>query len=324
MDGIRLDGLWSAETARAGSNEKISITTEVPGDIRKALCREGIIADPSVGLNEASSEWVGSAEWHVRRSFTLSGRKAAFYDGPEAVINGTTVEGPGDITPIVHRGENSIELNTGCVIPHGLRIFETDDYALISAETETRKTGDGIWQLEIRLRIFSTGRRTITLETELHGDAASHTLEIDGGAGTYVVSREVCSPEFWYPNGYGYPHLYQLAVSSGEWRTGALVSFRKDIRIFTKGTVWNQLPDDAGSHVYEHLVKSVAEASMNTIYSEGDVPAALREAADRYGILIRKLPVQASYEMIRILPSPPSMSSILLTAYTSHIRSPGS
>ena len=122
------------------------------------------------------------------------------------------------------------------------------------------------------------------------------------------------NPELWYPNGYGYPHLYPLSISLGDSRHDSFISFHAECPIYEKGTILSELCGDATSHDYEHLMKSVAEANMNTLYAEGGISGKLGDAAERYGIIIRPLPPSSQIHQIRLLPSTPSMSTI--TAFT--------
>ena len=90
MERIVLDGLWEAEAERLENNSAINqgdrLSVSIPGDIRKALVKAGVIPDPVIGLNGRASGWVGTASWRISRSFTLGGEKAVYYKGPAAAL----------------------------------------------------------------------------------------------------------------------------------------------------------------------------------------------------------------------------------------------
>ena len=318
MKEIVLDGLWNAEARRLDDNPSIrngnSFPMHVPGDITKELVKASLIPDPDIGLNANTSEWLRTSQWTLSRTFTLDGMKAVYYKGPEARINGKETAGDSMISSIAEAGENSIEIDTGCLIPSGLRIYETDDTAIISLEARPKMDRERNWHIDIMFSILSAGCRTITALVDLHGQSKAEKMEAPDGISEHVISMEVESPELWHPNGYGYPHLYQLSLSVDSSEASCLVSLRDDCNIFQKGAIWSSLGPGATAYEYEYLAKGAAEANMNVIYIDRDVPGTLSDAADRYGLYIEKLPPLASVGTVEVLPSPPSMSSVLAFA----------
>ena len=314
MKRIVLDGLWEAEAERLENNSAINqgdkLSVSIPGDIRKALVKAGVIPDPVIGLNGRASGWVGTASWRISRSFTLGGEKAVYYKGPAAEINGIPIPGGCLISQAVHSGENEIAIRVGADLPSGLEIIATDSHAMIDAEAAARHTEGDAWTVDVFLSILSVSDGEITVSTELHGKKESRQIAVREGIGTYSFSIPVEKPELWYPNGYGYPHLYPFSVSIGEWRKDSFIAFRADTRIFVKGAIWSGLDGDADSHDFEHLVKSAAEANINTLFTNKD-DCRLKDAADRYGIIVRKCPPDMMTGRIDLMPSPPSMSTVM-------------
>ena len=315
MKEIVLDGLWNAEARRLDDNPSIKcgdhISVVLPGEMRKALANVGVITDPDIGLNAAESVWVDSAEWTLRRKFFLEGRRAVYYKGPPSRINGIAVESSSIISDIVKKGDNTIELECSGELPSGIRIYETDDAAVISLEASAEENDNKSWTVKAVYTVLSDESRKVSVIADLHGQAKEETIDVPSGISEHTLSIDVVSPELWRPNGYGYPHLYQLSLSVGKTKADSFVALQEKRRIFEKGAIWNSLPKSAGIHEYEHLVKSIAEANMNVLYTRKDEPQLLYDTAERYGIYVKKMPVPASTETIEMLPSPPSMSSVL-------------
>lgn len=315
MKEIVLDGLWNAEARRLDDNPSMKkgdhFSIVIPGDVRRALVNIGTIPDPDVGLNAAQSAWTEGAEWTLRRKFTLEGRKAIYYKGPAAMINNTPVSRPSIITAIARRGDNSIEIECGNDTPSGIRIYETDEAAIISLKASSREREDGRWEVEASFSVLSAGERNTEATADLHGQVVTEGMTLPDGVSDHKLAIIVENPELWHPNGYGYPHLYQLSLRIGGAKADCFVSLRKERKIAEKGAVLASLPSSATIHDYEHLAKSVAEANMNVLYTEKDEPQMLYDAAERYGIYVRKMPPLASVETLSVLPSPPSMSSVL-------------
>ena len=314
MERIVLDGLWEAEARRLDDNsfmkEGDRITLDIPGDLLKALSASLVIPDPHIALNGKASRWVSSSEWTLRRTFDLSGGGIAYYKGPDARINGSAVSGSSIVSHAVREGENSIEIDTGSTLPSDIQIIATDGSAIVSARTSPRHMDGNDWVIEIALDILSAEDGEAIISTELHGERSEGRIAVRKGIATYPIKLSVRNPELWYPNGYGYPHLYPLSISLSDSRYDSFVAFRSGCTIYEKGAILSELCGDATSHDYEHLMKGVAEANMNTLYAEGGGSEKLRDAADRYGIIIRSLPVGMRIHQIRLLPSPPSMSTI--------------
>lgn len=318
MKEIVLDGLWSAEARKLDDNPSIRkgdhFAIVIPGEIRTALVHAGIITNPDIGLNAAESLWVANAEWTLRRKFSAEGKKIACYKGPEAVINGRNVSGSSIITGLIRKGDNSIEVECGSSVPSGMRIFETDDIAIISLSAQSEESEDGSWTVKACFSILSAEDGDVAVTADLHGQVQTAAVKAAKGISDHTLSIKVESPELWHPNGYGYPHLYQLSLSAGSSKANCLVSLRKERKIFEKGAIFEALPADAGIYEYEHLAKSMAEANMNVLYTRDDGAKMLHEAAERYGIYVRKMPNLASIDVIEILPSPPSISTVLTFA----------
>jgi beta-mannosidase len=98
----------------------------IPGDVHSALVAAGRIPDPLIRRNEADIQWVGDAEWEIRRRFTLDPAATAgkwavldleFVDTFATVtVNGFDVGACGstfmryrfDVTDALRSGENEI------------------------------------------------------------------------------------------------------------------------------------------------------------------------------------------------------------------------
>ena len=314
MERIVLDGLWEAEARRLDDNSLMKtgdrISLSIPGDMMKALAASHVIPDPHIALNGKASEWVSTSEWTLRRTFTLSGGSITYYKGPDARINGYAVNGDSIVSDAVRKGENSIEIDSGYMLPSGLQIIETDSSAIIEARPVPRHIGGKDWAIDIELDILSAADGEATIATELHGTVSEERIAVRKGVSTYPLTLTIEDPELWYPNGYGYPHLYPLSISLGDSRHDSFISFRAECPIYEKGAILSELCGDATSHDYEHLMKGVAEANMNTLYADGGGSGKLKDAADRYGIIVRPLPPSSQIHQIRLLPSTPSMSTI--------------
>jgi len=121
---LSLAGPWTLHSALG---EAIG-PAAIPGDIHSALLAAGRISDPLIRRNEADIQWVGSAEWELRRRFTIdpaatSGKWAVldldFVDTFATVtVNGFLVGTCGsaflryrfDVTDVLRAGENDIAI----------------------------------------------------------------------------------------------------------------------------------------------------------------------------------------------------------------------
>ena len=71
---ISLNGQWSLKMVGDGKTYEAT----VPGDVFSDLMANGVIANPLVGLNEESVQWVGRADWEYSRSFEVDEKILAF------------------------------------------------------------------------------------------------------------------------------------------------------------------------------------------------------------------------------------------------------
>jgi len=124
MTVVSLAGAWDLRDASGAS----VASCPIPGDIHSALVAAGRIPDPMIGLNEREAQWVGDAEWEIRRTFDvqpaeLAGKWAVldleFVDTfAEVLVNGRSVASLGssfirhriDVTVALRPGENIIAL----------------------------------------------------------------------------------------------------------------------------------------------------------------------------------------------------------------------
>lgn len=65
---ISLNGEWTLRQPE----HALEIAIEVPGDAHTALLAQGIIADPSYGMNLRKIQWVGEVDWLFSRSFEVT------------------------------------------------------------------------------------------------------------------------------------------------------------------------------------------------------------------------------------------------------------
>jgi len=70
---MSLAGAWTLHDAQGAEVCAFSL----PGDVHSALVAAGEIPDPLIGTNEADVQWVGEAEWEVRRTFTVGAANLA-------------------------------------------------------------------------------------------------------------------------------------------------------------------------------------------------------------------------------------------------------
>ncbi len=71
---ITLNGQWSLQMI---GDEKIYKAT-VPGDVFSDLIANDAVANPLIGLNEESVQWVGRSDWEYSRTFTLDEQSLNF------------------------------------------------------------------------------------------------------------------------------------------------------------------------------------------------------------------------------------------------------
>lgn len=121
---IALAGDWILHSALGEAIGPMAI----PGDVHSALAAAGRIPDPLIRRNEADIQWVGDAEWEIRRRFTIdpaasAGKWAvldlAFVDTFATVtVNGFEVGRCGsafmryrfDVTDVLRAGDNEIAI----------------------------------------------------------------------------------------------------------------------------------------------------------------------------------------------------------------------
>ncbi len=129
------------------------------------------------------------------------------------------------------------------------------------------------------------GERELTVRV---GDAFTvKKVRLLAGSNRVAADVVVEKPELWWPNGYGSPHLYDLAAELGghsvsrqiglrtlqlvnkEDRTGLSMAFRVNgVDIFCKGANWippDALPQRESRQKLEHLVDSTRRANMNML-----------------------------------------------------------
>ena len=136
MQTISLSGTWRLSPAdslaiapysRFFLDHK-SIPCVLPGDIHSALIAQQIIPDPYWGSNENDIQWVGKSDWTLSRSFVVTkemlreGNAILSFTMADTIIsvriNGIEAGTMDDmfrryrfnITPLIHEGENDIEL----------------------------------------------------------------------------------------------------------------------------------------------------------------------------------------------------------------------
>jgi beta-mannosidase len=73
MSKLSLAGSWTLST---GDLDALG-PCEVPGDVHSALVALGRIESPYAGMNEAEMQWVGEADWEIRRQFEVAGADLA-------------------------------------------------------------------------------------------------------------------------------------------------------------------------------------------------------------------------------------------------------
>lgn len=97
MKNINLKGIWQLRheplSSSADRFKRISklksnwIETPVPGDIRQGLLDEGLIKEPSTGLNSFEDNWVEQRSWWLKKTFIAS-REMLKSDLVELVLDG--------------------------------------------------------------------------------------------------------------------------------------------------------------------------------------------------------------------------------------------
>ena len=319
MNKIVLTGLWNAEARRLDDNGFIKpsdkLEIRLPGSLVDALQDNNMIKNPHDGLNRLKYNWIDTSEWAIKRSFTLEGKKNVLYFGPDAMINGEKVSNEALITEYV-KEENEIEIITSATLPECVMVIETDDAALIDAKASTKRKKDDIWTLYVAIKAYSDKERDIAIGTELHGRKDEINLTLKEGIGTYSFELEVEKPELWQPVGYGYPHLYPFSLIFLDTRYDTFIAFKRDKRIFQKGVFWTPLPPSATNFDYERLVKGVAESGMNTIFLASDEKQNLYDAADRYGVYVKKTPLDLNIKEVDLEPSLPSINTVKSFAHS--------
>ena len=183
-------------------------------------------------------------------------------------------------------------------------------------KTEQDHAGEGI-DLTVRAGIDAPSAGTYDLAVEVADTVVTESVALDEGDQEVelTVPVEEDSVELWWPNGYGDQPLYDLTVRVGDGRDAHEVTDRVGFReidlvvepdevgtsfsfevngepVYAKGA--NTIPTaplygDVTEERYEHLIRSAADANMNTLrvwgggYYEEET---FYDLCDEYGILV--------------------------------------
>ncbi len=129
---ITLNGQWSLQMI---GDEKIYKAT-VPGDVFSDLIANDAVANPLIGLNEESVQWVGRSDWEYSRTFTIDEQSLNFQyvelncnmldTLADVYVNGNLVANVKninrhyafDVKNILKAGDNSIKIRFFSPIPY--------------------------------------------------------------------------------------------------------------------------------------------------------------------------------------------------------------
>lgn len=297
---------------------------DIPGSIHDTLLAAGLIEEPYDGTGIINAAWVGESAWSIKRNFTISRSRLMYLTCPSLspaaiIINGkeagrTKGEGSSlslDISNAVSDGDNHIEFifsGTGLNQAGAERVFPgiwgpvdilSDDEIIFSEpELETISEKDG-WKLCLKIKATAYQNAELPYEIAFNGKTVKGVMEFRKGTAVSSLKFDAEGVSLWWPQGTGPQPLYPVSINIAGMRFDKDIAFRtiqasndgvecNGMRIFAKGAVLgkeNLIPSRNTSSDTERLLRSAAEAGLNTLITENP-SRKLEETAARNGMII--------------------------------------
>ncbi len=187
----------------------------------------------------------------------------------------------------------------------------------VTTEQDHGEDADGDLELTVRVGVDAPAAGEYDLSASVAGATASQAVDLSAGESTHELRLDVADADLWWPHSHGDQPLYDLEVSVSTpegvpaHRTTERLGFRdletvvepddagtgfrfevNGTPVFAKGA--NTVPTspfhgDVSRERYEHLIRSAADANMNTLrvwgggYYEHEE---FYELCDEYGLLV--------------------------------------